>query len=80
MVAVEIPDSVTSVGDYAFEWCESLERLTVGKGLESIGKWAFYGCDGLKDVYAEDFTEEDWGRLSEETGIPEETTIHLKTV
>ena len=80
LVAVEIPDSVTSMGDYAFEWCESLERLTVGNRLESIGKWAFYGCDSLKDVYAEAFTEEEWGRLSEETGIPEETTIHLKTM
>ena len=78
LVAVEIPDSVTSIGDYAFEWCESLERLTVGNGLESIGKWAFYGCDSLKDVYAEYFTEEEWSRLSQETGLPEGTTIHLK--
>ena len=68
------------MGDYAFEWCESLETLTVGNGLESIGKGAFYGCDGLKDVHAEGFTEEEWDRLSEETGIPEGTTIYLKQV
>ena len=36
-----IPDSVTSIGDNAFEGCTGLTSVTIGKGVTSIGKSAF---------------------------------------
>ena len=38
---VEIEDTVTSIGKYAFYECGSLEKITVGNGLISIGERAF---------------------------------------
>ena len=42
-----IPDSVTSIGDYAFSGCSSLESVTTPDGVTSIGNRAFSGCSSL---------------------------------
>ncbi len=49
---LEIPESVTSIGDYAFSGCSSLESVTFGENslLESIGSDAFYGCSSLTRI------------------------------
>ncbi|MBQ6708779.1 MAG: leucine-rich repeat domain-containing protein [Clostridia bacterium] len=36
-----IPDSVTSIGNYAFAWCDLLTSVTIGNSVTSIGKYAF---------------------------------------
>ena len=36
-----IPDSVTSVGDFAFNMCSKLSTVTLPDGLKSIGKNSF---------------------------------------
>ena len=43
---VTIPDSVTSIGDYAFAGC-GLTSLTLGNHVTSIGAYAFSVCTGL---------------------------------
>ena len=45
-----IPDSVTSIGDYAFEYCSNLTSVTIPDSVTSIGSSAFYDCDGLTSV------------------------------
>ena len=45
-----IPDSVTSIGDYAFNDCDGLTSVTIGNGVTSIGDYAFYVCSGLTSV------------------------------
>ena len=45
--AYEIPQGVTSVGDYAFWGCDGLEFVTIPEGVTSIGDWAFASCDSL---------------------------------
>ena len=45
-----IPDSVTSIGSWAFSDCTGLTSLTIGKGVTSIGDYAFYWCRGLTSV------------------------------
>jgi hypothetical protein len=47
---VTIPDSVTSIEDYAFSYCEGLNSVTIGSGVTSIGYSAFEGCSGLTSV------------------------------
>ena len=42
--SVVIPDTVLTIGDYAFMYCENLESITMSDGLQSIGKYAFYGA------------------------------------
>ncbi len=42
---VNIPDTVTHIGDYAFAWCYGLTSVTIGNGVRSIGENAFWACN-----------------------------------
>ncbi len=44
-----IPNSVASIGDWAFTNCIGLTSITIPNSVKSIGDWAFYGC-GLTSV------------------------------
>ena len=48
--SLTIPDSVLSIGDFAFSGCTALADITIGKGVLSVGKAAFSGCSELKKV------------------------------
>ena len=41
---------LTSIGDGAFNWCESLESITIPDGVKSIGNHAFAGCSALESI------------------------------
>ena len=43
-----IPDGVTSIGMYAFGYCDSLTSVTIGNGVTSIGELAFGYCTSLE--------------------------------
>ena len=48
--SLTIPNSVTSIGEWAFGRCDSLVSVTIPDSVTSIGEWAFSGCDGLNTV------------------------------
>ena len=43
-------DSVTSIGEYAFEDCRALSSIVIPDGVTSIGDGAFYYCTALASV------------------------------
>ena len=45
-----IPNSVTRIGDWAFEKCSGLTSITIPNSVTSIGKGAFYGCYDLTSI------------------------------
>ena len=49
---MEIPNSVTSIGEYAFDGCSGMLTVTLPNSLTNIGNWAFYRCNSLKEVYS----------------------------
>ncbi|MBR0277396.1 MAG: leucine-rich repeat domain-containing protein, partial [Clostridia bacterium] len=64
--AYTIPDSVTSIGDRAFENCKNLASVTIGNGVTSIDEGTFNSCDnlayiaigsGVTDIYDNIFSE-----------------------
>lgn len=46
--AYEIPDSVTSIGIWAFSGCKSLTNVEIPDSVTSIGHQAFQGCTNLE--------------------------------
>ena len=45
-----IPNSVTSIGDYAFFGCSGLTSIEIPNSVTSIGSSAFYNCSGLTSI------------------------------
>ena len=50
MTSVTIPESVTSIGGYAFDGCSGLTSITIPEGVTSIGEFAFSGCNSLESL------------------------------
>ena len=48
--SITIPNSVTSIGDYAFCGCTGLTSITIPTSVTSIGDYAFCGCTGLTSI------------------------------
>ena len=46
----EIPNSVTSVGDRAFNNCKSLKNITIPNSVTTIGDYEFLYCESLAGV------------------------------
>lgn len=49
LTTIEIPDSVTEIGELAFGH-SGLQSVTIGKNIRTIGANAFYNCKCLKTV------------------------------
>ena len=47
---IVIPNSVTFIGDYAFEGCSGLTSITIPNSVTSIGNGAFSSCSGLTSI------------------------------
>ena len=53
---LEIPDSITSIGAYAFHGYDKLTSISIPSSITSIGKSAFIYCKNLKSVYIDDIS------------------------
>ena len=47
---MDIPNSVTSIGVWAFLGCSGLTSVTIPASVTSIGDWAFSWCTGLEKI------------------------------
>ena len=45
-----IPDSITSIPEYAFRGCSSLRRLTISESCKTVPKYAFRNCNNLQEL------------------------------
>lgn len=50
LTSVTIPNSVTSIEDYAFEDCTGLASITIPNSVTSIQEGAFDSCSGLTSI------------------------------
>lgn len=47
---LEIPNGVTSIGEWAFAGYSGLNSVTIPNSVKSIGEYAFSGCNGLTSI------------------------------
>ena len=45
-----VPDTVTTIADYAFYESPNITKITIGKNVKTIGNYAFYNCPALFKV------------------------------
>ena len=65
-----IPDSVTSIGDLAFNNCQKLTSVVIGPNVTNIGMSAFYNCRRLSSVIIPDsVTSIGWFAFQECTNL-----------
>ena len=50
ITSLEIPNSVTEIGNYAFYGCSGLTEVTIPNSVTEIGDDAFSGCSSLTEV------------------------------
>ena len=50
LTSITIPDSVTSIGQYAFSSCTGLTSISIPDSVTSIGQHAFSNCKGLISI------------------------------
>ena len=74
---VELGSSVTSIGDYAFQYCYSLSSITIPDGVTSIGNYAFYNCYGLAHLYFLPTTPPSVSKSNAFGNIPTDCVIHV---
>lgn len=47
---INLPDSILTIGDYAFQYCEVMSSINIPQNTESIGSHAFENCKRLKRI------------------------------
>jgi len=50
VISIVIGSSVTSIGEFAFGYCDNLTSITIPNSVTSIGDYAFFQCYNLTSI------------------------------
>ncbi len=51
--SIDIPDTVTEIGEYAFGYCNEIQEIVVPASVKSVGNNAFWHLSNIKTIYFE---------------------------
>ena len=52
-----VPDTVTDIAPFCFNYCEKLTKVDLPEGLKTIGQMSFFKCKSLGSIYLPDGLE-----------------------
>ena len=79
LTSITIPNSVTSIGTYAFSNCWYLTSITIPDSVTSIGKSAFYKCSSLTTISLSCKSTLKKSNFGEQADLVSYTNQHLLT-
>ena len=50
IMSITIPETVKTIGTYAFDGCTHLEKINIPEGVAEIRPYTFHGCERLKSI------------------------------
>jgi len=50
LTQIDIPATITTIGEYAFSYCNSLQEIIIPEGVTTIGRYAFRECSKITDI------------------------------
>ena len=50
LTSVALPSTLVAIGDYAFQYCDNIKRITIPEGVTSIQEGTFNSCCNLEEV------------------------------
>ncbi len=50
IAGISLGDGMTSIGNYAFSWCQEVYNVIVPDGVTRIGEYAFSRCEELRSI------------------------------
>lgn len=50
LTSIEIPDTVTYIGDYCFSGCNRLQKIKLSKKIQTINQRLLQGCSSLTEI------------------------------
>ena len=80
LTSIEIPSKIKAIGDYCFNGCENLTNVTINKGVEYIGAYAFGAAYGSRSGVTKikyNGTKADWNAIEKDTNFG---STYLKTI
>ena len=51
ILAIEVGDGITRVGDFAFMKLENVTAATIADSVQTIGSFAFYDCSAMQRIH-----------------------------
>ena len=52
-----IPETVTDIAPFCFNYCDKLTRIDLPEGLKTVGQMSFFKCKSLENIYLPDGLE-----------------------
>jgi hypothetical protein len=53
LTSISVPNGITALGLYSFEFCVGLTGVTVPASVTSVGVGAFYGCSAMTAIFVD---------------------------
>ncbi|MCD8089181.1 MAG: leucine-rich repeat domain-containing protein [Clostridiales bacterium] len=54
ITSITLPDSLKSIGDYTFQYCNNLTTINIPENVNSISRRAFVSCANLESITADE--------------------------